>query len=137
MKISELAAKTGVTVATIRFYEKVGLLATRSLHRRENNYRDYNEEAIQRLIDLKEVQATAGFTITELKELVTTYDAGELTTQKEIAFLQQKVDAVGKKIAELERVQTYLRSQLISLLQKEPFATDQDKSTPSENPNMH
>lgn len=118
MKISELAARTGVTVATIRFYEKVGLLATRSLRRRENNYRDYSEEAIQRLIDLKEVQATAGFTIAELKELVTAYDAGELTTQKEAVFLQQKIDVVGKKIAELERVQTYLRSQLVLLLQK-------------------
>jgi MerR family transcriptional regulator, copper efflux regulator len=131
MKISELAAKTGVTVATIRFYEKVGLLPTRSLRRRENNYRDYNEEAIQRLIDLKEVQATAGFTLAELKELVTVYDAGELTTQKEAAFLQQKIDLVGKKIAELERVQTYLRSQLIQLLQKEPFAAHDDKSTNS------
>lgn len=129
MKISELAAKTGVTVATIRFYEKVGLLATRSLRRHENNYRDYSEEAIQRLIDLKEVQATAGFTIAELKELVRAYDAGELTTQKEAAFLQQKIDVVGKKIAELERVQTYLRSQLVQLLQKEPFAAHDEKST--------
>jgi MerR family copper efflux transcriptional regulator len=116
MKIGELATKTGVTVATIRFYEKIGLLATCSIQRSENNYRDYSKDAIQRIIDLKEVQKTAGFTVAEMKELVAVYDAGELTTQKEADFLQQKIAVLGRKIAELERVQTYLKSQLAQIL---------------------
>ena len=131
MKIGELAAKTGVTVATIRFYEKVGLLAMCSIRRCENNYRDYSEDAIQRLIDLKEVQVAAGFTVAELKELVTVYDAGELTTQKEAVFLQQKIAVLGRKIAELERIQTYLGSKLALILQKGNVAADDDNSTDS------
>jgi DNA-binding transcriptional MerR regulator len=131
MKISELATKTGLTAPTIRFYEKQGLLDTRYVRRRENNYRDYSEDAIQRLIDLKEVQAAAGFTLSELKELAKVYDRGELTTQKETAFLQQKIDAVGKKIAELEQVQTYLINKLALVHRKKQISPDDNSSTNS------
>ncbi len=131
MKISELATKTGLTAPTIRFYEKQGLLDTRYVRRRENNYRDYSEDAIQRLIDLKEVQAAAGFTLAELKELAKVYDRGELTTQKETAFLQRKIDALGKKIAELEQVQTYLINKLALVHRKEQISTDDNNRTNS------
>ena len=131
MKISELATKTGLTAPTIRFYEKQGLLDTRYVRRRENNYRDYSEDAIQRLIDLKEVQAAAGFTLAELKELAKVYDRGELTTQKETAFLQRKIDALGKKIAELEQVQTYLINKLALVHRKEQVSPDDNNRTNS------
>ena len=39
MKIGELAARTGQTTETIRFYEKIGLLSP--AQRLENNYREY------------------------------------------------------------------------------------------------
>ena len=74
------------------------------------NDRDYCEDAVQRLRDLKEIQAAAGFTLSKLKELANAYDAGELTTGKEAIFLRQKIDVIRQKIAELERVQTYLIS---------------------------
>ena len=47
MKIGELAAAAGLPVETVRFYEKQGLLP--APHRRENNYRRYDEGALQRL----------------------------------------------------------------------------------------
>jgi MerR family copper efflux transcriptional regulator len=129
MKISELAAKTGVPVPTIRFYEQVGLLDTRHVRRRENNYRDYSEDALQRLLDLREVQAAAGFTLAELKELAQVYDTGEFITQKETTFLQQKIEALNQKMAELERVQTYLRSKLALVQQKEHLLTENITNT--------
>lgn len=117
MKISELAEKTGLKPHTIRFYEKEGLLDTRYVRRGENNYRDYCEEAAQRLMQIKQAQL-AGFTIAELKELAEAYDAGELTTQKNMDYLQRKIDDVGRKIAELERLQTYLTHKLATMQQK-------------------
>jgi MerR family transcriptional regulator, copper efflux regulator len=108
MKISELAKKTGLTAPTIRFYEKEGLLDTRHVRRGENNYRDYCEEAVEHLLVIKEVQA-AGFTLAEFKELDEACNAGSLVTQKAAVFIRRKIAAVGEKIAELKRVQTYLR----------------------------
>ena len=119
MKINELAKKTGLTAPTIRFYEQEGLLDTRHVQRGENNYRDYCEEAVEHLLMIKEVQA-AGFTLAEFKELDEACNAADgLVTQKAATFIRRKIAAVGEKIAELERVQTYLTSKLAEMLQEE------------------
>jgi Cd(II)/Pb(II)-responsive transcriptional regulator len=47
MRIGELAAEVGVSVATIRFYEREGLLPEPP--RSESNYRQYGPVAAQRL----------------------------------------------------------------------------------------
>ncbi|CAM4282684.1 MAG: MerR family DNA-binding transcriptional regulator [Paenibacillus macerans] len=48
MRIQELADKMGLTIHTIRFYEKEGLLDARHVRRESNNYRNYSEEAVER-----------------------------------------------------------------------------------------
>ena len=119
MKIHELAKKTGLTAPTIRFYEQEGLLDARHVQRGDNNYRNYSEEAVEHLLMIKEVQA-AGFTLAEFKELDEACNTADgLVTQKAATFLRRKIDAVGEKLAELERVQTYLMSKLAEMLQEE------------------
>ena len=119
MKIHELAKKTGLTAPTIRFYEQEGLLDSRHVQRRENNYRDYSEEAAEHLLLIREVQA-AGFTLSEFKELDQACQAEEeLLTQKAAVFLQRKIAEVSEKIAELERVQNYLTGKLADIVQEE------------------
>ena len=125
MFISELAKKTGLTVHTIRFYEEEGLLDRRHVRRGANNYRSYSPEAIERLKLIKQAQAT-GFTITELKELAEAYDAGSLTNEQQVVSLRRKVEAIGKQIAELERLRTTLLSKLAGMEQKEIVSTHQD-----------
>jgi MerR family transcriptional regulator, copper efflux regulator len=127
MFISELAKKTGLTSHTIRFYEEEGLLDTRHVRRGENNYRYYSEEAIERLMLIKQAQTT-GFTIAELKELAEAYDAGSLTTHQQVVSLRRKVDEIGRKIAELERLQTSLTSKLAVMEQGETVSAHQDRS---------
>jgi DNA-binding transcriptional MerR regulator len=100
MLISELEKKTGLTRHTIRFYEKEGFLGEGYIRRGKNNYRSYSEDAVERLSNIKAGQA-AGFTLAELKKLIDACDAGELTTR-------QKIDAIDRKRAELDRMQTYL-----------------------------
>ena len=117
MFISELAEKTGLTPYTIRFYEKEGFLDERYIRRGENNYRYYCEDAVERLRNIKAGQA-AGFTLTELKEIVEACDTGSLTTQKKVVFLRQKMDAIDRKKAELDRIQTYLAS-ILALMHSE------------------
>lgn len=116
MKINELTKRTDVTAPTIRFYEQQGLLDARHVRREENNYRDYNEEAIEQLLIIREAQA-AGFTLAEIKELDQICKAGDLVDEKAAMFFERKIAKVGEKIAELQHMQTYLRSKLAEILQ--------------------
>jgi MerR family transcriptional regulator, copper efflux regulator len=116
MKINELAKKAGVTTPAIRFYEQQGLLDTRHVRREDNNYRDYNEEALEQLLIIREAQA-AGFTLAEIKELDQICKAGESVDEKAAIFFERKIAQVGEKIAELQHIRTYLRSKLAEILQ--------------------
>jgi MerR family transcriptional regulator, copper efflux regulator len=112
MLIKELAEKTGLTPQTIRFYEKEGFLDQHYIRRRENNYRDYSEDAVKQLLQLKAGQA-AGFTLAELKQYREAVEAGEVATQQQVTFLHQKIDDINGKVAELER----MRAHLMTLIQ--------------------
>ena len=49
MRIGILAKRSGLSVDTIRFYEKKGLLDLDLIIRQNNNYRDYSEANLERL----------------------------------------------------------------------------------------
>src|SRR5436305_15322171 len=121
MLIKELAEKTGLTPQTIRFYEKEGFLDTRYIRRRENNYRDYYEDAVRQLLNLKAGQA-AGFTLAELKQYREVVETGEVATQQQVTFLHQKIDDINGTIAELERIRAHLTT-LIQMKKVGSFCT--------------
>lgn len=115
MFIKELEKKTGLTRHTIRFYEKQGFLEERSFRRKENNYRDYSEETVGYLMMLKAGQA-AGFTLAELKELINADEANELSLQKKIELIRQKMKDIDRKKEELDQIQAYLAQMLAKKL---------------------
>src|SRR5882672_7845240 len=53
MKVGELAEATGVSVQTIRFYERRGLLPTP--RRLQSGYRDYPAETVRTVLRLKPI----------------------------------------------------------------------------------
>lgn len=112
MKIHEVAQQTGLTVPTLRFYEKEGLLGTRYVRRSANNYREYCQEAIRLLLIIKRMQ-TAGFTLAEIKELIQAYESQELTWLKIVDIFLQKMKEIDRKHAELEQIQTHLEQMLV------------------------
>jgi MerR family mercuric resistance operon transcriptional regulator len=67
--ISRLAARSGVHVETVRFYERRGLLDRPEKPAR--GWREYKEEAIFRLHYIREAQAL-GFSLAEIKALLST-----------------------------------------------------------------
>jgi DNA-binding transcriptional MerR regulator len=119
MKINELTKRTGLTAPTIRFYEKEGLLDARHVCRSENNYRDYNEEAVEQLLTIKEVQA-AGFTLAEYKEMEKFCQAtDESFIPEAVVYVRRKIATVTEKITELENIQAYLNGKLAEMLQND------------------
>jgi DNA-binding transcriptional MerR regulator len=67
VQIGVIAARTGVTVETLRYYEKRGLV--RPIARRGSGYREYGADSVRVVLFIKRAQAL-GFSLTEVEELV-------------------------------------------------------------------
>ena len=106
MKIGEVAGQAGVTVDTVRFYERVGVLPSPA--RTESGYRDYVPETVERIRLTRELQAI-GFTLNEAVDALTAHDAGGATCESERWRLQAVLHRVDTKLAEL----TALRSRIV------------------------
>lgn len=90
MKIKEAEARTGITAKNIRFYEDAGLLQP---GRKENNYRSYDEDDIQRLLQIKLLRRL-GISTREIQLLL----AGDLPLQ---ASLELRLNALESEEAAL------------------------------------
>lgn len=105
MLISELSEITGLSKDTIRFYEKEGLLDVASSTRSDNNYRQYTNEAVERLNFIKRGKAM-GFTLREIKSIMAEWDS--VTPAQAISFIQSKVEQLEGKIGQLQQFRNYL-----------------------------
>lgn len=66
--IGKVSTLVGVSVDTLRYYEKEGLIAPTS--RTAAGYRQYNEDALRRIRFIKHAQH-CGFALSDIKELLT------------------------------------------------------------------
>lgn len=106
MRIGTLAARTGLSPDSLRFYEKRGLLQAR---RSANGYRDYPEEAVQWLGYVRTAQQL-GFTLAEiaadLPRLAQGEDAGpalRATLARKLADIDLRIVALQGLRGELAR----------------------------------
>lgn len=108
MRIGELAAATGLSRDTLRFYEERGLVTAR---RRANGYRDYPPEAAEWLCYLRSAQAL-GFTLAEIEaDLPLLADpAGSAAAIR--AALARKLDDIDTRIAGLAQLRAALARKL-------------------------
>jgi DNA-binding transcriptional MerR regulator len=98
MRIGEVAAEAAVTVDTVRFYERVGVLPPPA--RTESGYRDYAPGTVERIKLTRELQAI-GFTLTDAVDALAAHDAGGATCESEQWRLDAVLDRVDAKLAEL------------------------------------
>jgi DNA-binding transcriptional MerR regulator len=111
VKIQELAEQTGLTAYTIRFYEKEGLLDRRHVHREDNNYRNYSDEAIERLKLVKKFQGV-GCSLAELKDILQDHDTHARSNQEVMEWICQKMREIERRKDELDQMLGTLRSML-------------------------
>lgn len=102
LTIGRLAQAGGVGVETVRFYQRRGLLGTPP---RGEGARRYGLEDARRLRFIRQAQ-TAGFTLSEIKELLD-LDAGEDHARAR-ALAETRVEALNTRIAELQRARDAL-----------------------------
>ena len=106
MRIGELAAHSGVTAKTIRFWEAEGLLADPT--RTPSGYRDYDPEVLDRLSFIRHAQ-TAGLTLAEIRQVLAISDTGEPACGHVTDLIHQHLTDVDDRIRELTETRTLLR----------------------------
>src|SRR5689334_4122293 len=90
MKIAEVSDQYGLSIDTLRYYERVGLIPP--VNRNESGIRDYNELDLRR-VDFIKCMRSAGLPIEVLIEYVALVQQGDKTidARKEILIEQRKL----------------------------------------------
>jgi MerR family mercuric resistance operon transcriptional regulator len=103
LTIGKLAAACGVSVETIRFYQRRGLLETPT---RDAGIRRYSSDDLRRLRFIRQAQL-AGFTLEEIRELLDLDASDDRSRARELA--ETRVKALNGKIVELTRARDSLQ----------------------------
>lgn len=114
MLIGKLAKKSGLSVDCIRFYEKKGLIDSALIRRRSNNYRDYAESSLERLVLIQQAKRL-GFTLVEIQEWVRDFESNKLTVEQKQSLLGRKLEQIDERIEELKMMKSYLAQKLARL----------------------
>jgi len=108
MTIGRLARKAGVSIDTVRFYERRRLLSKPA--RTDSNYRVYAEDEVARLRFIKRAK-DLGFSLSEIRELLSlrcdpSASRADVKNQIEdkISDIRQKINALSGIVTALEHL---------------------------------
>jgi len=103
LSIGKFAASAGVGVETVRFYQRKDLL---EIPKQDGGIRRYGEQDIRRLRFIRKAQE-AGFTLKEIKELITLDSSQHHQRAQELA--KKRIAELNIKIAEMQSARDSLQ----------------------------
>ena len=106
LKIGEVAARSGLSVQALRYYDDIGIL--RPIRRTPSGYRLYDGAALQQLAFVRAAQAV-GLTLGEIREVIALRDRGEVPCAHVLELIQRRAGELDERIAELEALRSELR----------------------------
>jgi DNA-binding transcriptional MerR regulator len=127
MLIGEISKHTGLSRDTIRFYEKKGLIKVPRKQRRDNNYKEYPENIIERLTLIKSIQ-DYGFTLKEIETFFELWQEENASCANLLYTLENKVAQVNDQIERLNQLKNRLTSSLLKCKSNE---CEFERSVPS------
>src|SRR3954471_6196311 len=101
MRVGEVAARAGVNVETLRYYERRGLLP--EPQREPSGHRRYDEETVRFLRAIKEAQSF-GFTLAEIDEYLRAAKRSQKPSEALRVRMAAKIDEIDSRIAGLQRM---------------------------------
>ena len=109
MTIGRVATAAGVSIDTLRFYERQGLIARP--RRNFSGYRDYPEAVLEHLRFIRDAKES-GFSLREIRELLSqgvrsTRECGPVTRKAEA-----KLAALGDEIRKMQRMRRTLEKMI-------------------------
>ena len=106
MKIGELAALTGCSVQTIRYYEKEKLLP--SMLRSEGNFRLYDLAAVEQLKFIKHCRSL-DLSLAEIRQLIELNQQPSMQCDDVNHMVDTHIEQVALRIKELQDLQKQLK----------------------------
>ena len=106
LRSGKLASLAGVSTDTLRYYERQGLLP--KPQRTAGGYRLYPEGALRR-VRLIRGGLSLGFSVAELRELLTIRDRGGIPCLKARKMAAEKLSIVEDEIREMQSLRKVLR----------------------------
>lgn len=110
MRIGVLARECGVSIDTIRYYEREGLLP--SPRRRPSGYREYGEDTLGRLRFIRHAK-DLGFSLEDIRELLSLSSDREQGVKGVKQRAEARLEVVEERMAQLQRMRKGLK-QLIA-----------------------
>ncbi len=107
--IGRLARETGVKVPTIRYYERIGLLA--EAERSAGNQRRYDAAAVRRLAFVRHAREL-GFPLGAVRDLLRLADEPERSCDAVDAIARRQLVHIRRRIARLEALEGELARML-------------------------
>jgi DNA-binding transcriptional MerR regulator len=101
VKIGQVAAESGISIDTVRFYERRGVLPPAP--RTASGYRVYSGASVQRIRLARRLQSL-GLTLDEVIGALHAGDAGTASCQTERWRLEAVLDRIEARISELARL---------------------------------
>jgi len=114
MLIGELSKKTGLSKDTIRFYEKIGLIAGSDRQAGTRIYKEYTADMVDRLLMINQGKGL-GFTLNEIKQLLDEWGSHAIPESEQIITIERKLEEITKKIEKLNEIKLYLTTKLSRL----------------------
>ncbi|MCP2267214.1 MerR family transcriptional regulator [Promicromonospora thailandica] len=105
MRVGELASRAGASTRQVRFYEAEGLITSA---RGPNNYRDYDEGALARVKQIRELLG-AGLSVRMIRRILPCLESPvdpivfEGVTDETVAVLERERDRLDDRIDVLTR----------------------------------
>jgi MerR family mercuric resistance operon transcriptional regulator len=105
MTIGKVAKSAGVSIDTVRYYEREGLIPPP--RRKASGYRLYTDETIRRIQFIKNAQEL-GFSLKEIAELLALRVESRKSCSEVMSITHQKIEEVTQKIESLEGIREVL-----------------------------
>ncbi|NSW52245.1 MAG: MerR family transcriptional regulator [Anaerolineae bacterium] len=99
MKIAEVSELSGLSIDTLRYYERVGLLPP--VHRNDSGIRDFDELDVRRVQFIK-CMRQAGIPVDVLTEYMRLALIGDETFEARKNILEEQRDLLAAQIAEMQ-----------------------------------
>jgi DNA-binding transcriptional MerR regulator len=111
MLIGELVERTGLTKDTIRFYEKKGLISLDRQSRRENNYKEYSEQVLDKLMLIRKLK-DMGFTLNEIDTFLELWREEDASCKNLKFTLENKITLINEQMQRLHELKSRLSDSL-------------------------
>jgi DNA-binding transcriptional MerR regulator len=100
MKIAEVSERFGLSLDTLRYYERIGLIPP--VHRTESGIRDYNELDLKR-VDFIKCMRSAGLPVEVLIEYIRLVQQGDGTVETRKEMLIEQRDLLAARMKEIQK----------------------------------